>query len=63
MKVKLSTYALSCACADVVGETSTVVWVTHEDGGLDGSESVTSESCTSTSAKGVVHNLTTLHVC
>lgn len=36
--------------------------VTHEDGGLDGVESVAAKGGTSTSAEGVVHDLATLRV-
>lgn len=57
---ELVTYALGPAGTDVVGETGTVVGVTHEDGSLDGLESVAAESGTSTTADGVVHDLTTL---
>jgi hypothetical protein len=54
------TYALSLACANVVGKTVAVVWVAHEDGGLDGLEGIASECGSGATADGVVHDLTTL---
>lgn len=54
------TYALSLACANVVGKTVAVVGVAHEDGGLNGVEGVASECGSGATADGVVHNLTTL---
>lgn len=55
------TYALSLACADIVGKAVAVVWVTHEDGGLDSLEGVAGEcGLVGATADGVVHDLTTL---
>lgn len=55
-----STYALGCACANVVGEAGAVVWVAHEDGRLNGFQGIASECGPSTTAEGVVHDLTAL---
>ena len=54
------TYPLSPACANVVRKASAVAWVTHEDGGFDGPQSIASECGSSATAESVVHNLTTL---
>ena len=54
------TYALSLACANVVGKTVAVVGVAHEDGGLDGVEGIASKCGSGATAEGVVHDLTTL---
>lgn len=58
----MSTYALIRASANVVWQTGAVVWVAHEDGGLDGGESSTGEGTASSAAEGVVHDLTTLSI-
>lgn len=56
----MGTYALGSASADVVRKAGAVVWVAHEDGGLDSVESVASKSGTCTTAECVVHDLATL---
>jgi hypothetical protein len=56
----LTTYSSSSACANVIWQTGDVVWVTHEDGDLDGGECVAGECLAGTTAKSVVHDLTTL---
>jgi hypothetical protein len=55
------TYALSLAGADIVGKTIAVVWVTQENGGLDGRKGSAGKSSTCATADGVVHDLTSLY--
>lgn len=54
--------ALSSTSSDVVRETSTVVWVAHEDSSLNSSESISGKSSSGATAKSIVHNLSTLGV-
>jgi len=51
---------LGLAGTDVVGETVTVVGVTHEDCGLDGCQGGAGQCGTCAAADGVVHDLTSL---
>lgn len=55
-------YALGCAGADVVWQTSAVVWVAHEDGSFDCCQCITGEGRACTTAERVVHDLTSLKI-
>ena len=59
---KNETYALIRASTHVVRQTSTIMWVTHEDTGLNSGKSSTCKSGASATAKSIIHNLATLAI-
>jgi hypothetical protein len=56
----MKTHTLGPASANIVWQAIAVMWVTHEDGGFDGCQSISGECSSRTATESVVHDLTTL---